>query len=173
MKNHKKLILLLTAVVLVLSVSVGITLAYLTDATESVTNTFTPTSAGVEVEDKVENRTKKDVKITNTGDIPVYVRVAVVANWCVDGKIVAQWDDYATIASSAGSSWTRVGIYFYYNGVLQPGDYIILFNSYTPEKDAELPEGAELQMDIIAQVIQAEGMDGVSNAQQAFAKAAQ
>lgn len=171
MKNHKKLILLLTAVVLVLSVSVGITLAYLTDATESVTNTFTPTSAGVEVEDKVEKGTKKDVKITNTGDIPVYVRVAVVANWCVDGEIVAQWDDYATIASLAGTSWTRDGIYFYYNGVLQPDDDITLFASYTPEKGEGIPDKAELQMDIIAQVIQAEGM-GATSAQDAFAKAA-
>lgn len=173
MKNmNKKSILLLIAVAVLMVGTVGGTLAYLIAETKSVTNTFTPGTVGVEVEDKIENGAKTNVKITNTSTIPVYLRVAVVGNWCVGGEIVAQWDS-SSITSATGydsAKWTNVGIYFYYNDIVYPDDEpIYLFTSYTPTKPEDVPAEAELQMDIIAQVIQAEGK-GATSAQDAFTK---
>ena len=167
-KMNKKSILLLIATAALLIATIGGTVAYLVAATQSVVNTFTPAHAEVEVTDTVENGTKKDVVITNKSDIPVYMRVAVIANWCdANGKIVGLWNDYAGL--NVKSNWTFDGGYYYYNGTVAADAEVTLFTSYKP---ANGPAGAHLEMDVVAQVIQAEGM-GATSAQDAFKKAAE
>ena len=173
MKNRKrrksrKSSLLLIAVAALLVAAVGSTVAYLVTDTKPVVNTFTPATVHTEVTDEVNGNTKSNVQIKNNSNIPVYMRVAVVANWCnADGEVVAPWDDYSGL--SIGSNWNRGSDgYYYYNGTVAAGAPVTLFNSYTATGG---PEGAHLEMDIISQVIQAEGM-GANSALEAFTKAA-
>lgn len=172
MKNRKrrkfiKSSLLLIAVVALLVAAVGGTVAYLVTNTSPVVNTFTPATVGTEVTDKVEGNTKSNVQITNKSNIPVYMRVAVVANWYKDGKVVAPWSDYDGLFIN--SNWQRGSDgYYYYNGTVAANTTVTLFTAYTA---TDGPDGAHLEMDIISQVIQAEGM-GATSAQDAFTKAA-
>ena len=160
-KKLSKTIVLLIAVVALLAVAVGGTVAYLITSTDPVTNTFTPASISTEVKDEVDGKVKKNVTIKNTSDIPVYMRVAVVANWFdADGNIVDAWDDYSNLGVS--SDWTRGNDgYYYYQGTVKADVTVTLFESYTA---TVRPDGAHLEMDIIAQVIQAEPTTAVHDA---------
>jgi len=166
MKNMKtKNLLLLISVAVLLLGAVGATVAYLTTQTTPIENTFTPSEVGVSVTDRVNGLTKSNVVITNDSDFPVYMRAAIVANWCKDdenGKpyVVAPWNDYGKIDPSAGWSREEDG-YYYYSGKVPAGEGKPLFASYTASNP---PEGAYLKMDIIAQVIQAEPTDAVEEA---------
>ncbi|MGN0802932.1 MAG: hypothetical protein ACI4MF_10100, partial [Candidatus Faecivicinus sp.] len=141
---------------------------YLVTDTTPVVNTFTPATVSTDVTDDISGNTKSNVQIKNNSNIPVYMRVAVVANWySEDGKVVAPWSDYEKLGVNS-TNWTYSGGYYYYNGTVAAGATVTLFDSYTATGG---PEGAHLEMDIIAQVIQAEGM-GATSAQDAFNKAA-
>ena len=171
-KINNKSLLLLIAVAAMLAMAIGGTVAYLAASTPELVNTFSPSTVTTEITDKVENSVKKDVTIKNTSSIPVYMRVAVIANWYDDnGNIVAPWNDYNGLGVDA-NKWTLVGGYYYYNGKVAAGDSVVLFTSYT--QPTPPISGAHLEMDILAQVIQADGLGSdVATAQQAFAKAAQ
>ena len=170
-KFNKKSLVLLVCVTLLLTVTVSGTVAFLAAGSSSVVNTFEPTQVSVTVKDTiVANNTKKDVVITNTSDIKAYIRAAVVANWCNDkGQVVMPLENGVKLTPGAG--WSLNGdYYYYYKDPVEAGKPVpnALFASYTaPEA---LYEGLHLEMDIIVQAIQAEGM-GVDSAQAAFAKA--
>lgn len=158
MKNRKrrksrKSSLLLIAVAALLVAAVGSTVAYLVTDTKPVVNTFTPATVGTDVTDKVDGNIKKNVEIKNNSNIPVYMRVAVVANWCEDRKVVAPWSDYNSLPIDSNWQYRSDDGYYYYNGTVAAGATVTLFNSYTATGG---PEGAHLEMDIISQVIQAE-----------------
>ena len=163
-KKLSKTIVLLIAVVALLAVAVGGTVAYLITSTAPVTNTFTPARISTEVTDKVDGNVKENVEITNKSDIPVYMRVAVVANWYKgegsNKKIVAPWNDFDKLGVDA-DKWTRIGEYYYYTSTVGAKETVKLFTKYAP---TNVPEGAHLEMDIIAQVIQAEPTTAVQEA---------
>ena len=168
-RNRRKVIkssLLLIAVVALLVAAVGGTVAYLVTNTLPVVNTFTPATVDTEVTDNISGNTKRDVQIKNSSNIPVYMRVAVVANWYKAGEVVAPWNNYVGLGVT--SDWTLRDGYYYYNGTVAAGAEVKLFDSYTATGG---PDGAHLEMDIISQVIQAEGM-GATSAKDAFTKAA-
>ena len=163
-KKLSKTIVLLIAVVALLAVAVGGTVAYLITSTAPVTNTFTPARISTEVTDKVDGNVKENVEITNKSDIPVYMRVAVVANWYEgegsNKKIVAPWNDFDKLGVDA-DKWTRIGEYYYYTSTVGAKETVTLFTEYEAPGD---PKGAHLEMDIIAQVIQAEPTTAVHDA---------
>lgn len=148
--NKTKSILALALVALLLTCAVGGTVAYLVTQTNAVTNTFTPGKVTVSVSDTVTGNEKQDVQVTNTGNTTAYIRVAVVANWVKDGKIVAPWNDYRNL--NVLSTWDDgEDGFFYYKQPVAAGASVKLLNSYTAEGG---PEGAHLEMTIVAQGIQ-------------------
>jgi len=165
-KMNKKTLVLLIAIAALMTASIGGTVAWLATSSGPITNTFTPAHVSVSVTDEIDGNTKKNVQITNTSDIPVYMRVAVVANWYDDaGNIVAPWtNNLGTL-----SGWTlKDDGYYYYNGtvpaedgVLGGTDTVTLFDTYEAKNG---PADAHLEMDIIAQVIQATPTDAVTAA---------
>lgn len=170
MKFHKKSLVLLVCVTLLLTFTVSGTVAFLAAGSSSVVNIFEPTQVSVTVTDKiVAGNTKQDVVITNTSNIKAYIRAAVVANWCNDkGQVVMPLEN--DIKLTLGAGWSLSEGYYYYKDPVEAGKPVpnALFASYTAP-DAPY-EGLHLEMDIIVQAIQAEGM-GVDSAQAAFAKA--
>lgn len=163
MKNMKmKLILLLALVVAVLMGTVGGTVAYLVTSTDPVENTFTPAEVTTEIDEEFDGKVKSNVKITNTGDIPVYVRAKVVGNWCdAQDNIVAPWTDNISYNET---NWKKVGEYWYHKGAVAPNASTAnLFGSYS-YKSAEIPDGADhLVLDVLHQSIQAEPDDAVKS----------
>lgn len=156
-KNHRKSFLLLIAIAALLIMTVGGTVAYLVTSAGPVVNTFEPVKVTTDIDEDFDDKTvKKDVKITNTGDIPVYVRAKVVANWCdKDRNIVAPWKDNITYNET---NWTKGSDgYWYYKGAVAAGDSTKnLFDSYS-YKSTDIPADADhLEMTIIHQSVQAE-----------------
>ena len=86
---------LLMAILMLIGVAAGSTVAYLIDRTENVANTFEYGQVSCDIGETFdETTTKKDVYVTNTGNINAYIRATVVVNW-VDsqGNIVASVPD--------------------------------------------------------------------------------
>ncbi len=172
MKNiNKKSIVLLICAALLLTFSVSGTVAYLVDATGAVENQFKPATVDITVTDEVDNGVKKNVVISNSSTIPVFIRVAVVANWYnADGEIVAPWNDHPGIQDVLASGWAYHGGYYYYTSAVQPSQTTVNFfapstteNSVGYAAPTPVPvEGAHLEMTIISQAIQAEPITTVT-----------
>lgn len=132
------------------------------NAGELHTYTLSPKGAGIVIDDDCEGQVKSDVVITNTGNMPEYIRVAVVANWVNAAGVAVQ--SMVPDLGVLGSNWIKKGAYYYYikevNPGMQPGqadasdtsiDY--LFDTYTVPVD-EAPEGADhLEMALAVQAI--------------------
>lgn len=169
--------LLITALVLILTVSVGGTIAYLIDRTEAVVNTFAPSSIPTEVEENEGNSVKKDVVIRNKGNIDAYIRAQIIVTWQDDNGNVystkpVEGYDYTI---NIGSGWdydTATGFY-YCKTAVEPGETTPnLIDNLTILETSKAPaDGYKLHVEILAQAIQAEGT-GATTAQEAFEKAA-
>ncbi len=174
-RMKKKSLLLVAGIVLMLTIAIGGTIAYLVTNTDSITNTFEPGGVPISVDESFTGGVKSDVKITNDGNVPAYIRAKIIVTWKnaqgeVSGTPV-QASDYSMIINTA--DWTKAadGFYYYKESVEATGKTTNLINSCTKLEGANPPDDYDLSVEIIAESIQADGMDGVSNAQQAFAKA--
>lgn len=82
---------LLVSLLLLLTVTIGGTLAFLLDSSGPITNVFTPSKVTTEVEEEFDGKVKKNVKIQNTGDTAAWIRAAVVITWQdKDGNVYGQ-----------------------------------------------------------------------------------
>lgn len=107
----------------------------------------------IEVEENCNDSVKTDVSVKNTGNCPVYIRAAVVANWFnEDGDIVSAWDmTQGTFEGFPGTDWEAGDDgFYYYKKVVQAGENTEnLFGSYTKPT----AEGMHLEMKVMAQGI--------------------
>lgn len=162
-------VLLALSLILVLGLSVGGTLAFLIADTDPVINTFTPGEVTTEIDEDFENKlVKENVCIKNTGDVDVYIRATIVANWVdKNGNIIApaeENEDYTPFKSEAG--WVKHSDgYHYWTEPVAPGTSTgELIDSCQPYVDAK-PVGADhLQMTILSQAIQAEPEQAIKEA---------
>lgn len=176
MKNmKKKTILMLATMVLLLTVTVGSTIAYLVTSSGPVENKFAPSRVASEVVETFTpgTATKQDVKIKNAGDTSAYIRAAIVITWKdKDGNTMPVppevGKDY-TISLNT-SDWAKIGDYYYYKEAIAPdASTTNLINSCVSTD--KYTDGRALCVEVIGSAIQSEGM-GVTSAQDAFNKAA-
>lgn len=138
----------------------------------------TPHEVEVEIDDEVDFEgdypVKKNLKITNTGLVPAYVRVSLHGSWVVDEKdsndndiqvCVADWkeaDDETpdgefvniTIGTAAVNGWIKhTDGYYYYLYPLDPDETCEeLFSKYILRANAPMV-GAYLELVILAQAV--------------------
>lgn len=112
----------LLALALILVCTVGGTVAYLVTHTDPVVNTFTPGKVSCQVDEEFnkDKTVKTKAVVKNTGNVPAYIRVAVVAN-TIDG-------DNITGMTALPDNWLNKNDwaegnddFYYYKGVVQPG----------------------------------------------------
>lgn len=159
----------LVALVLIFCCTVGGTLAWLVAATGPVENTFTPAHVTCQVNETFKDGTKSDVKIQNTGNIDAYIRAAIVVNWAdkdgnVYGTTPAENDYTMTMTlklSDTGWQEGNDGYYYYANRVKPGAKTSELIKSCSPV-EGKAPAGYNLQVTILADAIQADGVDGRS-----------
>lgn len=157
----KRAVLLVLSLVMILSVSVGGTLAYLIAQSETKTNVFEPGDVTTTTDEKFNQIEKKDVQISTAGsNVDTYVRAKIVVTWVdKDGNVLAQKPekdvDY-TISINEGNGWMQGGDGFWYcREVVKAGDKTpVLINSCSPEVGMG-PVDARLQVTILSQAIQA------------------
>ena len=174
----KKKIITLLALVLLLTLVITGTVAFLATGTNSIVNTFTPSHVTTQVVETLDGNTKSDVMIKNTGDTSAYIRATSVVNWVdSNGNVYAAQPVAGTAytVSVNETDWTQgtTDRYWYCDSVIAPGNMTpVLITSITPKGAA--PAGYTLQVTIIAEGIQSTGMgETVTTAQAAFAKAAE
>ena len=171
--KSKKTLTLLVALLVIFTVSVGSTLAFLITQTDSVVNTFTPGEIKGDVIETFNGETKEDVKISidSDSDVSAYVRALVVVSWQdADGNVYGQKPvagvDY-TITMGTSSNWFEgANGYYYYSeplGADLDTTTDVLIKSCTQKQACENPK-YKLNVDVIAEAIQAEPVDAVKEA---------
>ena len=169
-RSHaKKPLAALVALVLIIGAVVGGTLAYLAARTDAIVNTFNPAKVDITVEENFDGSTKKDVKITNTGDTEVYIRATYVVTWKDAAENVypeqpQQGVDY-TISLNLEQGWSCYNDgYYYYTEPVAPGASTgVLITSCAPVSE-KTPEGYFLSVDVLASAIQSVPAEAVGQA---------
>lgn len=159
----RKTATLLVAIVLLIGVAVGSTVAYLIDKTTPIENKFEYAKTDVTVTEDFDGKTKSNVQVKNNSNIPVYIRATYVANWVdKDGNIVT------SVPTGYGYELTENFIANWMNG---PGGYYYKY-PVQPNGSTEgslltctvtYPANPEytLNVEILATAIQSEPKDAV------------
>lgn len=122
-KHHKrsrrrsgKSTALLVSLLLLLTVTVGGTIAFLMDSYGPLNNLFNSSQVTTKVEETLSGNTKKDVYIQNTGDTDAWIRAAVVVTWQdADGNVYGQAPVEGTNYDITwGTGWETGDDGFYY-----------------------------------------------------------
>ena len=150
----------LVALLVLLCCTVAGTLAYLVDKSGPVTNTFTPAHVSTAVDETFKNGVKSDVKIQNTGNIDAYIRAAVIINWAdKQGNISATPVNDSDYEMTLGSGWVKIGDYYYCKTTTAPeASTAPLIISCAKTPSTAVPDGYDLQVTILADGIQADGV---------------
>ncbi|MBQ7094460.1 MAG: hypothetical protein IJN84_08090 [Clostridia bacterium] len=164
-KSKKKSLTLMVSLALALTIGVVGTVAYLVTNTDPVVNTFTPADYDIEINETLEDGAKKNVTVTNDGEVPMYIRVALVVTWTdAEGNVIVKPEGASMTGIPTGDvgNWKMVGDYWYYNTAVAP-------NATTDEIIGEaeatgLTEGVKANLEILVQGIQAEPEQAVIDA---------
>lgn len=167
-RKHKKLrkpVKLVISLLLLVCVSVGGTVAYLT-SNGSVTNQFTVANVNTEVDEDFDGTIKKNVTAKNTGDVSAFIRIKLVTYRVNnDGNHIGGSASIPKFTPGAG--WFKSGDCYYYSNPVQPNekpgsdlidDNGIILVSYS---DAD---GGKQVIEVIAEAIQASPTDAVKEA---------
>ena len=162
----KRSTVLLTSLILLVTCLVGTTVAYLLDVASPLINIFTPSTVSCQVnEESFENDVKTNVYITNTGNIPAYIRAAIVVTWKdPNGNVYAirpdSTKDYNIEINL--TDWTyEDGFYYYKSDVPAGGNTEALIISCSPV-EGKAPSGYGLNVEILGSAIQAKGISATS-----------
>ena len=162
LNKRLKIWAIVLSVILVLSLAVGGTLAFLKDRTEPVENRFDEAYVTCRV-----NRDGNIFDVTNTGNISAYIRATIVINWMDEqGNVrgIAPSDTDLSISVNT-TDWIMLDDgYLYYTQPVAPNqntnDLITAMTLHvTP------PAGYRLSVEVAAEAIQAEGIASESGLQ--------
>ena len=119
-RGTKRLTTLLLSGLLLVTLIVGGTVAYLVTQVTPVTNTFTPSHVTCQVEEKFDGQTKTNVNVTNTGDTDAYIRVKLVT-YRVNGAGQHNGGTATVPPFTPGTNWKEYNGYYYYTLPVAPG----------------------------------------------------
>lgn len=179
MKWGKKSLLTGLAIALVLLISAGGTIAYLTTRTETADNLFDFPPAEVDIIEEFIGWEVKQVQVKNTSDkVPGVVRVLLLprvldaeGNYAQtslgslgepNGNRVVMGDLTFELADDWADNWFYQDGFFYCRRVLEPGETSpvllekVSLTNDTPEL-REKYEGLTIDVDVLADILQAEG----------------
>ena len=155
----KKVSLLLVSLVLIAAIAVGSTVAFIATSTEPITNIFNPANVTIDIDEKIENGVKTDVKVKNTGSTDAFIRAKIVVTWKdADGNVSAtkpvEGTDYTMTLNE--TDWFRGSDGFYYckTSVAPKGSTPALITACKKVDGVTPPDGYDLSVEIIASGIQ-------------------
>lgn len=153
------------ALILLLGITIGGTIAYLARETDSIVNDFIPANVTIDIQEKVNNNTKEEIVIENQSNVPVYIRVALVGNWAdAEDKICINHTGSPLSSLTPGDNWKKGddGFYYYTESVAVGGKTTDLLDSAIELTLAD--DGCSYQLEVIASAIQAQGDNGSNTA---------
>ena len=181
-KKHHWAPFVVILAVAALVATIGGTMAWLTDDSSGLVNTFEPaTVSGQIVEDFDDKTVKKNVAVKNTSDVTVYVRVALVPTWVdtesktpvaeacdlSDVKIKETADSTEVTGNqfepAETSNWVKGddGYFYYKLPVSSQTTTDALFAQATA---GTAPVGCSMNLQVMMQIIQAEPTTAVTEA---------
>ena len=163
MRNRAILVIAVAALVCALGAAGAV--AFLIDTTKEVKNTFDPSKVTCEVKELGWTdgaSVKENVSVTNTSNIPAYIRVALVANYAdADGNLSPVNPAYTLIWNENDWYLAADGYYYCKNAVAPGEDTPVLIRSCSA---AGVPAGYHFELQVIASAIQSAPFDAVSEA---------
>lgn len=166
-KKHilSKIQLLILSLLVVTTVTVGGTVAYLTTNTDPVVNTFEPSHVTCEVEENFNGETKSNVNVINTSDIDAYIRVRLVTYRVNDaGQHIGGTAEIPEFTPGAG--WVKHGEYYYYTlpvaSNAKPNTNLINSIKLTDKYDDA--DGGKQVIEVMAEAIQSEPAEAIGEA---------
>lgn len=154
-RGTKRLSTLLLSVILVVTIAVGGTVAYLVTQVTPVTNTFTPSHVTCQVTEDFDGTKKENVNVFNTGDTDAYIRVKLVTYRVNDaGQHIG---GTAAIPSfTPGQNWVENGGYYYYTLPVAPGQKPAydLIESIQLKGNYDDADGGKQVIEVMAEAIQ-------------------
>ena len=163
-RRRNKNAILIFALILLLGMTIGGTIAYLVRESGSVVNDFIPANVEIDIQEKVTNHEKEEIVIENKSNIPVFIRVALVGNWAdADGKICINHGSTQP-SFTCGTDWGKGsdGFYYYKKSVAVGGETTDLLGSNIELTAAT--DGCSYQIEVIASAIQAQGNNDTDTA---------
>lgn len=159
------------ALVTILVISVGVTFAFMTDLTDQIVNRFFPGDISAEVVEEFDGEIKEHVVIKNTSEkVDAYIRAYYVVTWKDDNGNVypdapVQGTDY-TLRFGSNTNWdlTTSDGYYYYALPIAPGKSTPDFIRECKPVAGRTPAGYHLEVEIIADAIQAVPTSAVKEA---------
>ena len=164
-KRSIKPFLIAFCVCILACAAVSGSLAWLISTPEQVVNSFTPGVVTIEVDEKFDSTTKSDVRIKNTGNVPAYIRVALVPAWVDDeGNIAAKPASLEQLHNDCNIAWGEDGNgyeadwfigsdgFYYCKTVINPGKSTPILIKSCTVKGEEHEYDFELQ--VIASAVQ-------------------
>ena len=165
-KHHfKKIQLLILSLLVVTTVTVGGTVAYLTTNTDPVVNTFKPSHVTCEVTENFNGETKSNVNVKNTSDIDAYIRVKLVTYRVNDaGQHIGGVAEIPGFTPGAG--WVKHGEYYYYTSPVAKDDKPAkdLIGSIKLNAGYDDADGGKQVIEVMAEAIQSEPAEAVGEA---------
>lgn len=113
--NGKRSLAALIALVLIICVAVGGTIAYIVTQTDKVENKFTPADVQIAIKEAFNGTDKSSITVENVNDaknVPCYIRVKLVSNMQEDGNVTGS---AAINAFELNNKWFKGndGCYYY------------------------------------------------------------
>jgi len=178
-RTHKKAVLIGLSAMLLVVVTIGGTLAWLTSTPPTLTNTFVPGNVPNEIHEDFDGSTKSNVTIKNVGNVPAFIRVTLVPAWRNNdadhtGAGLATDGTYTISINTADWTLGSDGFYYYKNAVQPNASTTALVSSCAPKTSglSDAYKGKIFELSVISQSVQSEGMgQTIDTAQEAFAKA--
>lgn len=156
------------ALALVLALSVGGTVAYLFTNTGSVVNTFTPGKTDITITEDLdkEEPKKNNIVVNTTGNVPVYVRVMLVATYQDENGQVCGQHGTVTVPEFKLNTpyWVKGDDNFYYYTTTVIGSTESLIKEGSSIELDQAEDGCVMHVEVLAQSIQAEPADAVKDA---------
>lgn len=166
--GRSRMIMMIAAAALLLTMAVGGTMAWLNAKDKPITNTFQPSKVDCKVTETYDEKTntKSNVNVKNTGDTSAYIRVKLVTYRTNDkGEHIG---GTATIPDfKLGENWKLCddGYYYYTLPVEADGSPAAnLTDSLKLETVYDDVDGGHQALDVMAEAIQSEPAKAVSEA---------
>lgn len=168
-RQTAKRILMATVLLMLAVVAVGSTIAYIVSATKPVINSFERAEMSCEVTEVFDGKIKQNVAIKNTTPDMVagYIRAVVMIRWedefgNVYAKTPAEGVHYTI---SYGDGWEKgADGYYYWPAEVEAEKSTGYLIKECKPVEGKTPEGYTFVVDILAEIIQSNPKDAVTDA---------
>ena len=162
-----KVFAVVVAICVAVTLSVGITFAWVHSTDSKFDNIFKLGSIDGAIKEEIDGGAKKNVFVENNGVSPAYVRLALVVEAYRGDELVIlpnltaeKCFNFEELSVGQGGSWTKgADGYYYHNAIVEPNNQTdILFRSATQKNGLDLPDGVVLSLTVATELIQENGV---------------